>query len=275
MNVDPVTGEILSLPAEGPVTGEVLTQDEYPSFASLDDAEDALYGLMEQGESLRVSQMRVLDAIREQQLYTERANPKTGEPFGSMEEYIPYLIKSTVAFGTTAPRTIKNWLTCWRVYHGQLGYDPDTLVQNISHAEVLLPAAARSTKTLALSPEDEPLDTGGKKLGRPQFERLVEEIFQKVQDQIANPGVDELKWPVSETRKRVQEILGRTEEKVNYEFTAHFRGDKVVLDGFSVWVGVDDDAQNYQIGDAIPRHVFERIVGSHKVVGLGEGWRDS
>lgn len=281
--VDPVTGEIdpgppdwtsLELPAEGTPVAEIISHTEHPSFASLDDAEEALYDLEGQGESLRIQQIRVLNAIREQQLYRERENPKTGQPFASMEDYVPYLIKSLGAWSQTAPRTLKSWVSRYRIFVEQLGWDHQDLLDMGAHTELLLPLAARSAKTLALSPEDEPQDNGGRKLGRAEFERVSDDIKARVEKSLANPSVPELRWTTADTKQVVQEILGTTKEKVNFQFDCSWRGDKVVIESISIWVGEDDDAEQYRIGDVIQKSLFERVAGSAKVVGLGDNWRD-
>jgi hypothetical protein len=281
-NIDPDTGEFLlgyqdeqapALSGGGPVVGEII-QGDLVSFADLDEAETAFYDCMDRGESLVIQQMKILDAIREQRLFESRTRPKTGKPYGSMEEYLPDLIKTTAAFSTTAPRTLKQKLTCWRIYVQQMEKDPQWLLDMGSHAEVLLPVAARSHTTLALSPADEPLDVGGTRLGRENFERLVEEIWSKVETAQQNPGVDEVAWKVSQTRERVKEILGTSDEKARLSYQASFKGtSRITLEDLTFWVGDGPDARHYKIGDAIPLADFQKIAGSSEVTGLGEDWR--
>lgn len=279
---DPDTGEIdlfgdavLPESTEGPLRGEIISSETHPSYADLDAAESAFYDTLDAGESLRISQMRILDAIRGQELYRQKTRPKTGLPYGSMEEYVGDLIKSTAAFSGEAPRTLKSWMTRWEIFVKQLDWQPQDLLDMGAHAEVMLPVAARSRTTLALSPANEPLEGGeGKRLGQEEFTRFAEEIRTRVREKQANPGVDELSWKVSDTKERVKEILGTTTEKSHLEVNASWKGTaRVSLDAVVFWVGDGDTARQYKIGDTMPVADFQKLFGSAQVNGLGEDWK--
>jgi len=248
-------------------TGEItpkVTFSTEQSYPTLEVAESHLFSLVEQGESLRLAQTRVLISIRDQQLYRERTDPKTGQGFASFEAYIKALASATAAFASDAPRTLKSWISRYLVYVDGLEMREEELVELGSHLEILLPAAAR-TRSCQLVEDDEELPTGGVRLGKEAFHRLTNDVAEKVRECRNNPDVDELKWGTKDTRELVKQMMGVETIESNLEFTAEPVGDdRVKFTGFVAFV---DDIQ-YRLGDVIPLHDFIAFTKGHKVVGI-------
>lgn len=255
--IDPNTGEIEndSQQAFSPVY-----------FKEIAEAEDALFGLEETGGEFRLRQVQILNAIRDGELFKQKINPKTNKHFNSMEEYYPLLLHSLSSYSTDAPRTLKSWMSRWRIFVEQLDRNPESLLEYGSHYEVMLPLAARNPKTLELSQQDEPIEeTGGKKLSQDNFTEFVTDIERRINEMRANPGVDELSWKVRQTKEMVQDVLGKTETDVRQEWTAAWAGQNTVrLEKLVIW----HNGRPYKLGDLVPYDVFLTLTKGHTVVGI-------
>ncbi|HEV7236246.1 MAG TPA: hypothetical protein VGN15_08705 [Ktedonobacteraceae bacterium] len=258
--LDRTTGEIMDAPP--PLVGEIVPWHEH-SYSSLDDAEKSIYELLDQGEHLRLQQVRILLAIRDQQLYRERIDMTTGQPFVSFDAYIKKFISSSASFSGDAPRTLRSWLSRYLVYVDGLSLAEDVLVEMGSHFEVALPLAAKDRRCQLLE-DDEELPTGGMRLGAKEFEKFVGDIQQKVKDYRDNPDIPEMRWTVKDTKAAVEEIMGTADSKVNFELDATLVGENVKWNGIVAFVG---DIQ-YRPGDAIPLAMWAALSKGHKVVGI-------
>lgn len=273
MVVDPTTGEIWpdesddEMFSDGGLNAARLASEEVIDFNTLKEAEDAIFSLEEYNGSVKLRQVQILNAIQDNELYRERVNTKTGQPFSSMEEYYPEFLRSIASISRDAPRTLKSWRTRWLIYVRELGRQPEDLLKYGSHYEVMVPAAARDPRTLELSGEDEPLPTGGKRLNAISFNDFVKSIEKRVDDSRENPGVDELRWKVAQTVEEVREILGTENDEVTFEYAAEWVGDKAVRwKNIVIWY----NSVPYKLGDTIPYKVFELMSKGAKTVGLGE-----
>jgi len=258
--LDRTTGEILEAPP--PLVGEIVPWHEH-SYSSLDDAEKSIYELLDQGEHLRLQQVRILLAIRDQQLYRERIDVATGQSFNSFDAYIKKLISSSASFSGDAPRTLRSWLSRYLVYVEGLSLAEGVLVDMGSHLEVALPLAAKDRKCQLLD-ENEDIETGGVRLGRAEFQKFVEDIQQKVQDYRDNPEIPEMRWTVRQTKDAVEELMGTADSKVNFELDAALVGENVKWLGVVAWVG---DIQ-YRPGNLVPLSVWPMLAKGCKVTGI-------
>jgi len=261
--LDRETGEIFSSTA--PASGDIVPWDDH-SYSSLEDAETSIYALLEQGEHLRLQQTKILLAIQRQELFRERVDVKTGQPYSSFDTYIKGFLGSAAGFSNDSPRTLRSWLSRYLVFVEDLNLPEESLIEMGSHFEVLITAAAKSRQCELLE-QNEDLPTGGARLGRSEFQSLTQEIMQCVEQSRANPDVPELHWTIRDTRDRVAEILGNADEKANFELTGTPVGDdKVHWDSVVGWV---DDLQ-YRVGDTMPLHVWTALTKGHKAVGVEE-----
>jgi hypothetical protein len=242
-------------------TGVVLEEGGY---ASLEDAERALFASIDQETDQRLRQIQILLDIQERQLYRQRLDEETNEPFETMHGYMKAVEAQLAAVSGSKFRSLLNWMTKWRVYVLQMGRSGEWLKVMGTHAELLLPAAARHVPTSTLQEEDQVTKTG-RRLGLEHFTALVEEIEQHV----AESKAGHYEWTLEDTRSRVSELLGKETLTARCEINAHWVGDDVRLDRVGWWL----DEFHYNPGDIVPLDHFRQIAKSAKVEGLGENWR--
>lgn len=246
-----------------PQTGEIV--DDL-SFSTLEDAENVFYSLMEQSEALWIRKTKVLVAIRDQQLYRERQDPKTGEPYASFEAYLKGIVHSVAAFDSVAPRTLKLWMASYLILCEQLGFGTDDLMELGTHAHVMQPLAARGRGYQLLETNEE-TPTGGTRLGRGEFNKFAQRILDNVKTSRENPDVPELQWRVADTQAEVQALLNTAAQKVNLVLDAVLVGkDKVRIDGVTWFL----DDLPYHPGEVLDLPVFLAIAKGARVEGLPE-----
>ena len=186
-----------------------------------------------------------------------------------MEEYYKAISEELKAISGSKVRSIRSWMTKYRIYVQQLDKPEDWLRLMGSHAELLLPVAARHVPTCQLLDETQQTPSG-KHLGRKEFCRVVDDIEERVR--LAR--TTDYNWTVHDTKRVVEEILGNAGIKVSKKYTARWVGDKVKIDEVTYFVEDGEDQFIYEPGDIIPLEHFERIVGGGSVEGLGEDWRE-
>lgn len=243
-------------------TGEIIED----RFVDLDTAEQELFASFSEEGNQKLRQIKLIWMIQERNLYRQRLT-NDGEPMVSMGMYLKSIAPQLRAISGSKERSLKSWLTKYRIYELQLDKSDDWLLEMGAHAELLLPAASRHDATCTLLDADQELESGGKRLGKEKFISLVEDIASKVA--ASKSGIPEQSWGTRDTKDVVDEIIGRVDEKVRMEFAAHWAGQDVKLDSLTFWL--NDYA--YKVGDIIPVEHFKKIAGKHAVEGLGDEWR--
>lgn len=251
------------------VTGEIVEDAPENRFYDLDTCEQELFESMGEELSAKIKQIRLLHIINQRQLYRQRLDDD-GNALQSMRQYVKSIAPKLDAIGLGKERSLLSWLVRYRVYIDQL-QKPESFLQELgSHAEVMLPAAARFEPTSELLEDDEQTENG-KRLGKENFRQLVEEIEEKVRDSVDS----DVGWTVNDTREYVADIIGKqTEPKPKYAAVAKWvtgeEGVKVKVTDFGIWL----NDFYYKIGDIIPVDHFKLIGKSWRIDGLGDSWRD-
>lgn len=248
------------------VDAVVYPADSPDAFYTLDSAEDELFQAVEREGDVKLYQVKLLLTIKERELYRQRLNEETGKPFESMEAYLKSIVPRLKAVSGSKVRSLKSWMTRYRIYVLQLDKPEPWLRAMGTHGEILLKAAARHVPTCTLLEEDI-VGEHGRKLGRKGFESLVAEIEARLAE--VDPDYPESSWTVADTEARVREIVGGSDSRARISIQAHFVGRKIRLDLLTFWV---DDAA-YHVGDVIDEDHFRRITKGFAVDGLGPEWQ--
>ena len=243
-------------------TGEILDDP----YLTIDDMEQQLFESIGGELDQKLVQTRLLVTIADRGLYRQRLDDN-GEPFASFSAYLKSIAPKLNEAGIGKIRSIQNWMVKYKIFVIQMGKPESFLREMASHAELLLPAAARHNATSQLLDEDQPTEAGGVRLGKEGFVSLTEEIEDHVQS--IKPNVPETYWTVDDTRGRVAEIVGRDDTKAKMEIQARWVGNNVRIQSVSWWVG---DGK-YGTADSIPIDVFRNIAKGTTVEGLGDEWR--
>jgi hypothetical protein len=243
-------------------TGEIV-EDRY---INLDSVEAQLFEALGNELDQKLAQVKALTLIADRQLYRQRTD-EDGRTYGSFQLYLKSIEPRMQAIGAGKFRSLLAWITKLKVYHRELGYPETILRQMGSHLDVMLPLAARHLPTSTLLELDEPTEHG-KRLGKEHFAEFVREIEGHVLEQ--DPSIPETSWQVSDTKAKVDEILGKADERAKMDIIAHWVGDKVKADKWQWWVG----DYCFTPTDLIPIEQFRKIAKSATVSGLGDNWKD-
>lgn len=245
-------------------TGAMLSRNDSEFvFSDIKEAEAYLFMFASQEESVKIQQIKALLAIKRQRLYTQKFDDD-GEPFGSFEAYLKYICKQLIAVDGAKPRSIKSWMTRVQIFQGQLGKEDLWLLRMGYHAEVMLPLAARDNN-MDLAPQNEPTETGGQRLGKPEFTNFADEIAELV---FASQDDPSKVWTIRDTKERVNDILQKKVLKVSRTIDAEWIGEHVVIKNITWWV---DDVP-YTIGNKLDKDTFTALAGQDSVRGLGDSW---
>lgn len=136
--------------------------EKYPNLKT---ATAALFELLENTESGKLRAARIVQAIKQQELYREL-------DFGSFNAFLPELLRMTEAVGWGSARTIRGYLAFVEVYLDGLELEGEEALAAVTHLQLLLRLADRDRKTgeLRADPEKEG------KLGAVQFEAVVKVV---------------------------------------------------------------------------------------------------
>lgn len=238
------------------------------SFASLEEAELSLFDSLDREEKSKLDQVIAILEIKRGQLYKERIDPDTGDPFAYFEDYLASIEPELERRGVGKMSSIKKWIASYRVICEQLGFSQDYFLSLGAHGKEVMPAANLEKLDSVLSDEEKPMPGGGRKLGAIEFKEFVEEIHQRVEMQ--SPGFPELAWKVSDTRDRVHEIVG-SPESVSWEWKVTPAGAFVNIQEASVFIGSDGVGKWYHFytKEAVPLSDF-KLFAKGKIIGLDE-----
>lgn len=248
-------------------TGEIIEGiDEPLTFNTIEEAENALFKIADEEEHAKIRQIKIIMAIQNQKLYQQKPNEETGQPFKTMNEYWPTLIRQLQQITGGKKRSLQSWLAKYDVYCLQMDKDENWLIRLGSHAEYLLPLAARDNVTRQLKYEDEETFWGGIRYGRVRFEEAADYIANKVFESDQQP---ELTWDVQATKEYVAEILGKPEDdRAKEVIDAHYAGNDVKIDRLNIWIG--DYKYEFNGGPIMPMDHFKTYTKNKQVEGLGE-----
>lgn len=164
------------------VGGAVVLTSPRPRYQNLQSAVEDLVAVFAQGENLKIRAARIVQAIRDQQLYRELG-------FESFKDYLPALLSVTAGIGWTAERTLKAYLQFVDVYLDQLHFDEQEATGAVTHLQLLTKLVERdSDGLLKLYPEK----VG--KVGAAEFEavsRVISWLVNKPSAEITTTGADE------------------------------------------------------------------------------------
>lgn len=143
---------------------EVISVADKPTFSSLEAATRELRTLLVSGESLKLKAARVVQAIRDQQLYKELGYP-------NFNAYLPELLKVTAEVGWNNKRSIQQYIAFVSVFLDQLCFPAEEAVNAFSHLNILLRLAQVDRKSGELVDGD-----GEKKLRADHFEGITQTV---------------------------------------------------------------------------------------------------
>lgn len=248
-------------------TGDVISGLDSPlTFSSIDEAEQLISRLSGNETSIKLYRAKVLIAIRDQALFKHAVDDETGEYYPSFDKYLKGLSQRLVLMDGTMPRSNKDWMRYVLLLDRQMGFSDAWILRMGYHCYHLLRAVALDQHKQILD-EDEPLESGGKRLGKAAFKALCRDVSDKVD--AAKDG--SLVWTVAETRALVDDILQKKTVKVSRSWDAEMHGERHVrLKGVTIWL---DETMPIRPGDLVSLDDFKAAVGSDEVVGLPEGWR--
>lgn len=244
------------------VTGEIIED----TYMDIDSVEAELFKSIGSELDHKLVQTRLLITINDRQLYRQRLD-ESGEPYPSFSAYLKSIASRLGAAGMGKLRSLQNSLVCYKVYIQGLGYPESFLREMGSHAVLMLAAAARHIPTSKLEDNDEPTDTGGRRLGKESFASFTEEIREKVAG--IDTDIPESSWTTEDTKAVVDELLGKDDDKVKLSISAHWVGKDIKLERLTFWIG----SYAYQVGDIIPVDHFRKITKGASVEGVGSDWR--
>jgi hypothetical protein len=280
--------------------GVVVLTGKDVSFANLGTAVKRLVDLLKEGDSLKLSAARVVQAISRQELYRE-AGVET------MAAFYPLLLAQTASVGWQAERTVKMWLAFTNLYLDVLKLDEAKAMKANSHLHSLYALAAVDRKSGELADATEKPG----KLGAGDFEAIVLVITglvtaPKGADKqtgldatqtyglLVNAGVsaDHLKtyeekvggapylpvsgWTVADTRAVIDLLKGKDEPvKVSQVWEVERLDEETVWLSAIYWTvdGVEIDRVS-RSGTQYPLATFKAISKGDKVVDLSEGTPD-
>jgi hypothetical protein len=163
--------------------GHAVLAGEHISFASLEDAINALKQTIAEDESNKLKMARIVRAIEAQQLYLQIPGCL------SFKAFLPMLLERTASVGWKSATTIKRYLAFVKLYLEQLDFDADQAIRTVSHLFELqrIVSLDRKTGSLAEPKKDD-------KLGPVAFEDVARLVIQMVtgftRDQMVS-GLDE------------------------------------------------------------------------------------
>lgn len=267
----------------------LLADDDVPAtYPNLDTAVKALAETIGQDERLKLRAAKIVQRIRDQELYREQG-------FDSFSAYLPALLEQVKGLGWTAERTVRNYLAFADVYLDQLEMDGGEALTSATHLFTLLRLADRDRKSGELKDETEKEG----KLGAVQFEAVAKVVnwmvnlpagdtrlgmdeaevteglieaglefelatFRKLTDRV--PNVPAGGWTVEDTRELVERFQGKEEKpKVSRLWVAASSGEEVVLATLELYRG-DFLINELPLGGKVmTREEFDEMVGSEKV----------
>ncbi len=292
---------VTSAPADVVIAeGIVVITGKDVTFANLPTAIRRLVVLLKDGDSLKLSAARVVQAISRQELFRE-AGCET------MQAFMPLLLQQTASVGWAAERTVKQWLAFANLYLDEMGLDEEKALKANSHLGSLyvLAAVDRKSGELLSAPEKPG------KLGAEDFEAIVQTItglvtapkgtdkaagldVAKTRDLLLDAGVlaDHLDayqakvggapylpvngWTVADTRAVIDLLRGKEEvAKVSQVWEVEKQDEENVWLSAIYWEidGVEIDRVS-RSGTQYPLATFKAISKGDRVVDLSEGTPD-
>lgn len=266
----------------------IVTDDVPATFPNLQTAERALTEVIGQDERLKVRAAKIVQRIRDQELYRE-------EGYSSFSAYLPVLLERVKGIGWSAERTVRNYLALVDVYLDQLELDSNQALVSVTHLFTLLRLADRDRKSGELKDETEKEG----KLGAVQFEAVTRVVnwmvnlpadetrqgldedevteglinaglefelatFRKVTGRV--PTVPAGGWTVGDTKEIVEQLQGKEEQpRLSRLWVAASSGEEVVLASLELYRG-DFLLNELPLGGKVMmREEFDELVGSDKV----------
>lgn len=245
-------------------TGEIIED----AYADLDSIEQQLFLSLGSELDQKLVQTRLLVTIHDKGLYRQGLDDE-GRAFSSFSSYLKSIEPRLSTVGAGKFRSLQSWMVRYKIFIQGMGYPEAFLREMGSHSDVLLPACSRHDATCTILEDDDPLEGGGKRLGRERFTELTNLIEGKVT--ASKSGIPEQGWSVNDTCETVREWMEKPEEsKAKLSLSCRWVGDKVRVDKVSWWV---DKNYLYEPQGSIPIEHFRLIAKSAQVEGLGEDWR--
>lgn len=266
----------------------VAAEDVPATYPNLDTAVQALADTIGQDERLKVRAAKIVQRIRDQELYREAG-------FDSFSAYLPVLLEQVKGIGWSAERTVRNYLAFADVYLDQLELDGGEALASATHLFALLRLADRDRKSGELKDESEKegklgalpfeavtkvvnwmvnLPAGDTRLGLDEAEVTQGLIDADLEFELATyrkltgrvPTVPAGGWTVEDTRALVELLQGKEEkQKVSRLWVAASSGDEVVLATLELYKG-DFLINELPLGGKVMlREEFDEMVGSDKV----------
>jgi hypothetical protein len=168
-------------------------------FPTLAAAEEALQHTQFGIGAAKLEVVKIVGRIREDELFTELVNPRTGKPCGSLDDYLKLKNEDLKRVAGMGGRHVLRHLKAYICFVEELDFPEDWFLDMGEHL-IVLAEAANTGRDLILRDMNEPSPHGGEYLGRSALREEALAVTQAVQGG---------EWKVKDTKALVNDRLGK------------------------------------------------------------------